>query len=148
MTSRTGPSASVRAGWWACGSHFTHSHRSRRSGPAQTAISSSSGAWKTASWVSTARASARAAGEPVPRTSPAGPRTKTRAKLRSDSATGRSGTTEYASRKRRSAPAVIGSSSSSGRVTGGTSGVASVCGPTPTRTTAKSGSPGRRSQTR
>ena len=155
VTSRTGPSASVRLGWWACGSHFTHSQQARRSGPAQTATSSSSGAWKTASWVSTARTSACAAGSPVggPRwpagrpVRPAG-RTCTRAKLRSDSATGRSGTTEYASRKRRSAPAVIGSSSSSGRVTGGTSGVASVCGPTATRTTAKSGSAGRRSQTR
>ncbi|TWH67004.1 hypothetical protein JD77_01965 [Micromonospora olivasterospora] len=155
VTRRTVPRASERVGCWAWGSHLTHSHSGRRSGPAQTAISSSSGAWNTASWVSTARASACASGDPVPaRTVPSAscragsPRTYTRAKLRSDSATGRSGTTEYASRNRRSASAVIGSNSSSGRVTGGTSGVASVCGPTPTRTTAKSGSVGRRSQTR
>jgi len=36
----------------------------------------------------------------------------------------------------------------SGRVTGGTSGVASVCGPIASRTTPKSGSAGRRSHTR
>ena len=76
------------------------------------------------------------------------PRTYTRAKPRSDSATGRSAPPSTRRGSGAARRRVIGSRSSSGRVTGGTSGVASVCGPTPTRTTPKSASVGRRSHSR
>ena len=56
-TSRTAPAASVRRGCWACGSHLTQSQSPRRSGRgARPRSSRSSGAWKMASWASTARA--------------------------------------------------------------------------------------------
>jgi len=47
--------ASDRRGYWACGSHFTQSHSGRSCSLVTTAMRSSSGAWKVASWHSTDR---------------------------------------------------------------------------------------------
>ncbi len=55
-------------------------------------------------------------------------RTTIRAKARNASEIGRSGTTAYVSRKRRSAAAVTGSRSTVGSITGATSAVARDCG--------------------
>ena len=109
----------------ACGSHLTHSHSAaplrRRRRPR---CSRSSGAWKAASWASIARTRPRVAvgrarraaydpGEAAQRR----PRPAGRARPSTRRRTG-------AARRR-----VIGSRSSSGWVSGGISGVASVCGP-------------------
>ena len=91
---RVGP----RPGGSACGSHLTHSQsaaplrdRRRPRPPGRPGR----GRWRAApAWRGPAPGPLERSG-----------RTCTRAKPRSDSATGRSGTTEYASRKRRSAPA-------------------------------------------
>ena len=66
----------------------------------------------------------------------------------SDSATGSSGTTACARRKRRRASAVTGSSPSTGPVCGATSAVAGRCAPVPARSRPKSGSELRRSHSR
>ncbi|CAB4927837.1 unannotated protein [freshwater metagenome] len=138
--SRTRPRASERSGCWACGSHLAYSHASRRSVPAHTATRTSSGLWWVVSWATTARARASCCST--------GPRTCTRPNPLRAIDTGRSGTADQVSTNRRSAAADSGSSSSSGPVCGGTTGVASACGPSPIRTTPKSAWSARRSHSR
>jgi len=138
--SRIGPIASTLAGCWACGSHLAHSQCGRCASCAHTPTSRSSGAWKVATWASVARTRSC--------TAASGPRRYTWEKSRSAMATGRSGTIEYVATNLRNAMAHKGSSSSTGRVEGGTSGVATSCAPSPMRTTLKSASARRRSHSR
>ncbi len=142
---RSGPTASRRRRCSRCGSHFVHSHARVVSGAATTASAASSGPCHNAYCATIARAIARAG----PR-SPSGcaGSSHTVELARSDSATGRSGTTEWASRNRRSADAVTGSMPSTGPVCGAINRVASRCAPRPIRTCPKSSSAGRRSHSR
>ena len=124
MIIRAGPAASRWRGWALCGSHFTHSHSAMASGVATTAIRASAGLCHITYCATMARASPRAA--PI---APACGSSQTVALSLSDSATGRSGTTAWAMRKRRSASAVTGSIASGGPVAGATRRLASRCAP-------------------
>jgi hypothetical protein len=138
--SRTGPAASVSSGCIACGSHFIQSHDGIRSGDAHSEIRRSSGEWNDAAWA--IRACTR------PRTARGSPAGMMRENDERETAIGRLGTVECARTNRRSAPAVIGSRSSIGLVSGGMSWTASRCGPLPMRMLPKSASLARRSHSR
>ncbi len=137
---RSEPMPSLIVGCWTWGSHLAHSHSCFARPEVTTAMSTSSGVWKVASWEIIARANARPC--------LASPSIPTAAKPRSAITMGRSGTIECARTNRRSARVVNGSSSSTGPVCGGTNLVSSRCEPRPTRRWQKSESFCRRSHMR
>jgi hypothetical protein len=137
---RIGPAPSTRLGCCTCGNHFAHSQSAFARPAVTTAMSRSSGVWKVASWVTIERAN--------PRARAASPEIPIAANPRTEMAIGSSGTMEWARTNCRNASVVIGSSSSTGPVCGGTSRVASRCDPRQIRTWQKSGSPLRRSHIR
>ena len=112
-TSRRGPRASVSVGCSACGSHLSQSQSRRRSGATQ------GGDDQVVRRVEGRQLADHRAGQrPGPAAVAGARRRLTRENARSAIEIGRSGTTEYASRNRRSAPAVTGSRSAVGSMTG------------------------------
>ena len=141
-TSRTGPSASVRAGCSACGSHLGHSHSPRRCGPAQTAIEQVLGCVEHRQLRQHRPHQRRGPHRPATRRSGAPGRSRAARSRPAGPAPPRRRRGTGAAPRRSPAPDPPAGRSAAD------SGVARVCGPTPTRTTAKSASLGRRSHSR
>ena len=137
---RTGPTPSVRVGCWVCGSHFTQLQRSAFSGEATTISRTSVGACHAATWATIEYASRRA--------DSTSPTSSNREKPRRLIWRGTLGTVKCVRMKRRRAPVVNGSRSSTGFDSGGTMRFANCCRPTEIRSAMKSSASGRRSHIR